>query len=452
MRTFYYFILIVIGVVGISSCSQDDNELDKVNNQKIQTKSLAESDSTCLDSIITPLIVNPDSIKRPLTRAAYSTFNEDEYFSANMWAIRELPITLQARGQANTSSRYLSTNGKSKEITLVNYVSSRSNNQLFYLRILPASSGIPYLIYSYQDKTPISVGQYNSDPNNKILFTLPNESGSLYSAGWDLIPSDYKGYFAIQSQSYLGQSDPNNMWSVFNYVLEVKNDNKVGYGQYTKKAQQEFLIVPFNAFTLSYIEFYKDGATVTKQTPLKVVTYGKNESEERRPFTIEAAHYAYDTSSFSESSILKIPIKNTTDNFYRPTVEAEHIVTPLAVKPSEDTSHIRKEADMVYSSTTQKILNTLKFNIDGTALPNSLIEATSYLENYTVSVKYTAHMTYKYNGEEREVKINGVWSGAIYTTIRDNKYPKDIIKFFDLDDGTEILRTRSATLSPITFK
>ena len=65
MKTFYYFILIVIGVVGISSCSQDDNELDKVNNQKIQTKSLAESDSTCLDSIITPLIVNPDSIKRP---------------------------------------------------------------------------------------------------------------------------------------------------------------------------------------------------------------------------------------------------------------------------------------------------------------------------------------------------------------------------------------------------
>lgn len=452
MKTFYYFILIVIGVVGISSCSQDDNELDKVNNQKIQTKSLAESDSACLDSIITPLIVNPDSIKRPLTRAAYSTFNEDEYFSANMWAIRELPITLQARGQANTSNRYLSTNGKSKEITLVSSFSPRSYNQLFYLRILPASSGIPYLIYSYQDKTPISVGQYNSSPSNKILFTLPNESGSLYSAGWDLIPSDYKGYFAIQSQSYLGQSDPNNAWSVFNYVLEVKNDNKIGYGQYTKIAQQEFLISPSKAFTLNYIEFHKDGATVTKQAPLKVVTYSKNESEERRSFTIEAVHYADDTSSFSESSLLKVPIENISANFYRPTVEAEHIVTPLAVKPNEDTSHIREKADMVYSSTTQKIPNTLIFPIYGIAPPNSLIEATSYLENYTASVKYTAHMTYNYNGEEREVKINGVWRGAIYTKTNDNRYPKNMLKFFDLDDGEEIFLTRSVTLSPITFK
>lgn len=61
-------------------------------------------------------------------------------------------------------------------------------------------------------------------------------------------------------------------------------------------------------------------------------------------------------------------------------------------------------------------------------------------------------MTYNHNGEERKVKINGVWRGAIYTTIRDNKYPKDIIKFFNLDDGKEIIREKSITLSPITFK
>ena len=448
MKTFYYFILTAIGVIGISSCSQEDYELSKVSNQT-ETRSLPQSDSVCFDSIITPLIVNPDSVKRPQTRS-YSAPHDDEYFSANMWAIRELPITLQARGQANTGNRYLSTNGKSREITLEG--SAYSDSQKFYLRILPASTGIPYLIYSYKERTPISVGQYNSDPNNKVLFTRPNDSGSLYSAEWDLIPSDYKGYFAIQSQSYLGQSDPNNSWSVFYHVLEVRDNNKIGYAQYTKKAQQEFLIVPFNAFTLNYIEFHKDDATVTKQEPLKIVTYAKNESEERRPFTIKAAHYAYDTSSFSESSILKIPIENTDAKFYRPRVEAEHIVTPLPVKPSEDPDSINRNPDMVYSSTTQKILNTLNFNIDGTALPNSLIEATSYLENYTVSVKYTAHMTYKYNGEEREVKINGVWRGAIYTIKRDNKYPKDIIKFFDLDDGTEMLRTRSVTLSPITFK
>lgn len=449
MKTFYYFILIAIGVIGISSCSQEEYELNKANNQ--QTKSMLKSDSICLDSTITPLIVNPDSIKQPLTRA-YSSPYEDQYFSTNMWAIRDLPISIQARGKANTSNRYLSTNGKSKEITLAMSINHRSNQQLFYLRVLPASSGIPYLIYSYKDKTPISVGQYNSNPNNKILFTLPNASGSLYSASWDLIPSAYKGYFAIQSQSYLGQTDPNNMWSVFNYVLEIKNDNKIGYAKYSKKAQQEFLITPIHSFTLNYIEFHKDGATVTKKAPLKVVTYSKNESDERRPFTIEAAHYAYDTSSFSESSFLKIPIGNSQTTFYRPIVEAEHFVAPSPVKPSEDPAPVREKRDMIYSSKTQKILNTLSFKINGTALPNSLIEATSYLENYIVSAKYTAHMTYKYNGEEREVKINGVWHGTIYTNIRDNKYPKDIIKFFDLDDGEEMLRAKVNTLSPITFR
>lgn len=274
----------------------------------------------------------------------------------------------------------------------------------------------------------------------------------MYSAGWDLIPSAYKGYFAIQSESYLGQSDPNNMWSVFNYVLEVKNNNVINYGQYTQKPQQEFLITPVNGFTLNYIEFHKEGATVTKRTPLKLTTYSQNETEERRPFTIQAAHYADDEYYFSESSAIKIPVQNSTTLFYRPTVVAEHLRFPLAVKPEDDPDPIREKPDMLYSNVTKKIRTTLKFDINGTAAPNCLIEATSYLENYNVSADYTAHMSYNYNGEIREIKIKGRWYGIIYTNIRDDKYPKDIIKFYDLDDGEEIMRTKSITLSPITFK
>ena len=52
------------------------------------------------------------------------------------------------------------------------------------------------------------------------------------SAGWDLLRSNtYKNYYAIQSEIYLGQSDPNNSWSIFYYVLEAASGNKVRYAQ-----------------------------------------------------------------------------------------------------------------------------------------------------------------------------------------------------------------------------
>ena len=78
----------------------------------------------------------------------------------------------------------------------------------------------------------------------------------------------------------------------------------------------------------------------------------------------------------------------------------------------------------------------LIFDVNGTAKPNSLIEATSWLENYDVSVQYTAYMSYKYkDGDVRNVKIKGTWYGTLYTTKRAQP---DIIKFFDLDDGEEL--------------
>lgn len=453
MKKTYFSILMAIGLLGMSSCSQDEYELKNEDTRiNVTSRSLSSLDSLVNDSIITPLMIDSNLLERAKTRISpiYATNDEDEYFSSNMYELRKIPLTIQARG----NKKYLTTNGDGKEITLSDQTSGSS--QWFSLDIPPATSGIPYLIYSRSGKR-LSVGQYDNNPNNKVLFIPTENSNNLTSASWDLIPSSiYKGYFAIQSEFYLGQSDPNNAWSVFNYVLETKNTEKLGYGRYTQKAEQEFLITPARKFTLDYIEFHKEGSTVTKRTPLKVTTYSKNETEERRPFTILAAHYATDESTFSESSKLKIPINNTKDLFYRPIVEAEKPRLPLPVKPEDDPAPIREKPDMLYSANKQQIQCTLKFDINGTAKPNSLIEATSYLENYNVSANYTAHLSYELKSlgktEIRKVKIKGTWHGIIYTTIRDNKYPKDIIKFYDLDDGEEIMRTKSITLSPITLK
>lgn len=98
----------------------------------------------------------------------------------------------------------------------------------FLIKVLPASAGVPYLIYSVAAGTPLSVGYYTNKPDEKILMASKDDSGSLMSIGWDLLQSSYyKNYYAIQSESYLGQADPNNQWSIFYYVLEAVSGNKI---------------------------------------------------------------------------------------------------------------------------------------------------------------------------------------------------------------------------------
>ncbi|MDR1501576.1 MAG: hypothetical protein LBT43_03875 [Prevotella sp.] len=366
-------------------------------------------------------------LKRP--RVKVQAYDYDENFSTNIWAIRELPITLQARGQANTGNRYLSTNGKGKEVTLVN--SARSDDQKFYLRVLPASSGIPYLIYSYKEKTPISVGQYSSNPDNKILFTTKDESGSMYSASWDLIPSEsYKGYFAIQSESYLGQSDPNNMWSVFNYVLEVRNDNKLGYAKYSKKAQQEFLPKPDARFVLQEITYDTNSAIITEGTPLKIVSNDRNISVEPKTYSIPVSKSFTETSYFSEKKSIDFNLSNPSKCYQRPTVEANRIVLP----------NTTTKYDAMYKTTsTQNITKTLSFNIEGNAPERCLIEVTSSVKTYNVSINYTIKGTYS----DREIKLSGTWRGTVILDPQISA-PTHIPRYFDLESGEEIYFLRSA--------
>lgn len=378
---------------------------------------------------------------RTQTRAFHNnpSISPEEYelFHSNIYELRELPIRIQVRGTGSKTGRFFSCRGAGQEVTLSKL--GFSHFELFYLRILPASSGIPYLIYSNFSRTPLAVGQYTNNPNKKVLYAQPNDNGSTFMIGWDLIPSNYRGYFAIKSTTYVGTSDPSNPWSVFNYYLEALNENTIGYGKYSNKAEQEFLIEPMGPFTIDHIEFDKSSAKVTKRTPLEVVSYGKNETEEQRPFTITAAHYATNSFVFVDKSILKIPFVGK-EMFYSPKVEAGRLVVPSPINPNE-LEQKGFERNMQYTNNTQNTRITLKFDVNGNAKPNSLIEVTSWLENYNVSVNYIVHMKHTTNKDEtRIVKLNGTWYGTLYTTKRAKP---DIIKFFDLDDGEELLRAKS---------
>lgn len=464
MKTKIYLFVLICVFISLPSCEDENSELLS------STEEIAEIKSVLIDSLETVLPLEEteelkafkkqiEELAKTQLRSTSSLAMSDDYdenFSSNMYAIRELPLTFQARGQANTSNRYLSANGKGKEITL--NATGNQKAQKFYVKVLPATSGIPYLIYSSQTDTPLSVGQNSSNPNRKVLFAQNDASGSLFSASWDLLSSaSYKGYFAIQSQSYLGQSDPNNMWSVFNYVLEVQNDNKLGYAQYTKKAQQEFLLKPDDKFILKEIVFDKNLATVTEQVnnPLVITTYGTNPSEENKEFTLKSVYNTNETSTFSEKSQLVIDLSSKTGKLRRPSVLAGKFIPPPTLEPNEEPDPSIAKPDATYRSLYEKIPKTLAFDINGWAKPNSLIEATSYLKYYSVTAPYSATLIIEEdpnrpNIKGREIKVKGTWSGTIYTITRAKA---DVIKCFDLDDGEELLRVRrNIQLSTITFK
>ena len=307
----------------MTSCNDNlmDMESSLTSTNSLEPMTRSTSDSICEDDAT--LLEETDELKRlyeisnqlksSKRKAAVAT--TDDFFYSNIYAINEMPITIKVRSIATSGStsgyNYLFVNEKGKEVTL-NNTNNQAGNR-FYLRILPASTGIPYLIYSNVTKTPLAVGQYKSNPDNKILMSAQDDSGSLFGYGWDLLPSTYnKGYFAIESESYLGQSDPNNSWSVFNYVLEAKSNNKLGYSQrVNNKAQQEFLITPIYSFVLDTLTYDLDNATVTSGSMLTKVTSitNPNPFTQKKEFTVSIT--ANETSVFYQTAG-KINIPMTT--------------------------------------------------------------------------------------------------------------------------------------------
>lgn len=401
---------LMIGImsIGIVSCTQDLEILDdspKTFKTEIDSRAISSTDSIILFS-------NTDSLKKPQSRA-YSYYPEtDEYYSSNMWAIRELPFALKVRGGGTSGQPYLATQGTRKELYL-----SSSNYSKFYLRILPSSTGIPYLIYSDAHKKPLVCGQYSNNPNNKLVFVWDTEDVSTGS--WDLIPSTYKGYFAIENQTYLGTADPNNPWSVFCYSMEAKSNGQLGYAKYSKQPQQEFLLEFVNGFNVKEIAFDSESAVVTPLEPIEIESSGQT-APVLGPsnITIYAKKDVKDTSTYSEKGSLKIPMSKPNELFFRPAIIAGQFIKPGNFSSGEVADSTVFMPKAPYTPAMCEIPKTLSVTIPVGVNEPSLVKVTTYLKRYSVKADYIITMVYQKTGEtnEREVKFKGTWNGIIHTT------------------------------------
>ena len=378
-----------------------------------------------------------NSFQRSVSLNPSSTY--DETLSNNMYAIRELPATIQVRAKSSSGStdKYVSLycEGKSKEVTL-NAGNDVKRNR-FYIKVLPATAGVPYMIYSVAAETPLSVGYYTNKPDEKILMASKDNSGSLMSSGWNLLHSNiYKNYYAIQSNSYLGQADPENQWSIFYYVLEAVSGNKIRYAQrVNNKPQQEFMITPDANFEIKSLEYVVNNSTPSRYTFSKTVTV-KNTSAQEKMMDVPFDFYEMETSSFNRNSWnVNLNFSNRTKKFVRPTVISGVIITDNPGAP-EDALFIND------NSSVQNISRHIIYKHPIRCKASSTAKVTVYFVKYYVSVDYTVKAQYKAaEGDLRECVLKGTWSGYVIEDPNDIT-PQDNIIFTPIGGGDIILPNR----------
>lgn len=351
----------------------------------------------------------------------------DGFFSSNIYAIRELPITIKVRSVASGSTAsncYISCNGAGKEVVLSN--SSTAAQSKFYIKVMPPTSGISYLIYSGVSNTPICVGYYTKAPDNKILMSAPNNQMTSFDVAWNLLPSSSnKGYFAIQSETFIRETDSNGVSTiVVGYILEAMANNKIGYSRsYDNKAQQEFLITTDNSFVLQNIEYDLENATITSGSMVSKETAITNTLESPCRKTANVTLTTNETSSYCEAQG-KLALNITAPTilkFPRPIPVAGQAVLMEEI-PS----------DASYVKTPQNISKTINYTTDIELKPKSLLKLVTKFYTFKMTVPYVATATYK----GREVKVRGNWNG--YAIANPDYYaPINELHFYNLETGEE---------------
>lgn len=432
--------LLTLAGFAVTACTSDFDEKSEVlsNETVLPLTRAAVNDSVALGELV-PLEVTEKMLEmkklydewRSSQIELMAASQIDEFFNVNMVSIKDLPVTIQVRTIAAGSTAdydYLTCSGTQKEVKLGKQSSSDDN--LFYVKKQSALTGVPYLIYSKKSNTPLAVGYYEGKEEDKVLMSMKDNSNVNVTAGWDLYPSDaHRGYFSIQNEYYMGQADPNDIWSYFYYVLEAKSKNKIGYAQrVANKGEQEFLITPINKFSIKNIDFDTDNATLTSAAPITIKTTTDNIYEYPTSWNTDTVITVTETSMFNETKgHLNFQIDQANVKFKRP-------------KPVGGAVRVMQDAvaDAAYSATRENIGKDIEVPINIPALePRSYADITITLKTFNITVPYTATAEFK----GHEVKVKGTWRGYAVADINYYK-PEYSIKFTSLDSSPILARSR----------
>lgn len=406
--------LILIGIVIMAySCTNEvlsdyHYETNSANLDTELTEAFRSMDSIIEISVDKELAEKLKNLKQQ-KKSTKSTYGIDGVLSENLYALREQPIYLKSK----YNNYYLTVTGHNTEAKLV-YTSSPSTSQRFYLKALPASSGIPYLLYSQSTNTPLNVGNWTSNPSRKILFPLSSDSPTFNSA-WDIFPArtsnyEYKGNGAIviESQSYLG-SVPDDPWNVYNYVVNATTSTEIGYSKYLSDAKQEFILMPCDQFSDDSIRYENGYNYRIQNNPQTITLEESNRDSWPKYFDFEFDINVTENINFKDLNILEYTLARSGSYELRSVVYPS-INTDESVNLNPQKGNNSPTVNY-YDKSIQYIKRNFKHIEPVYIRPGKNIVAELKLDRYNVEIDYKVHA----HAGSIKIKQPGLIIGTLYS-------------------------------------
>lgn len=378
-------------------CGCSNEEEFTVNSEKLTNTELNVTNNQ--DSVIVPIEGNIEEVRRLKsklrTRASYDG-NDYQLLQQELRQLDEIPIYLQVQGNSD-ERRFLSATEKGKELTVETF-KENSLNQQFYIKILPASSGIPYLIYSKKTGTPISLGAYKNNPDIKVLYTKNDASGSLFGASWDIKRAEYSSNSYIIENQDFPQKGNSGYWLDIYYSVITVNGSKISFSKYNKSPKQEFQIIPVEKFKIESVRFNVDNTATLTQTPELVYSdrfINNGPIEQKHTFTISKTYK--ETSNF---------IKKTS---YNVSVTTEVSTSVPLVADGKISSTTSSGKEFTYGKSEE---HSITINRDyPIVIPANYMGVMKLtLFKYNMDVEYVATCVGMSSG--KKIEIRGRWQGV----------------------------------------
>lgn len=415
-------LLTVLSLIFVASCSNENIELEKIAVSTAALKSTLNVDN---DTIIELREEDFPKNERKKTKSLPGDYVD---IQSELSQLKGLDFFVQTSNY-NYGKNTWTTNGKGSEITLGNLDYSNIR-QKFRLRFLPASSGIPYLIYSSYENVPIGVGSYSSAPNEYILYAKKNDTGSLWGFSWDFYLNKNQDAYVIENQDIIGGGP--NYWDIFYYsVTSSYNSNKIRMQKTNKLIDQQFTFIPDDEFEIISIELKHNEGKILLSKP----TLLDKNSVENSSYTQTLSHtFSYsetqsDGASFQEQN----SISTRKTGGFNISLALSKVVTLGASSSLEK----GQSQTLVYGKTSQMTTQIIK-STNIPVPPRERMEYEFIALKHELDVPYIA--TLKGKKTQQTIKIRGQWQGVDYNQTALKTY------YYKLDGTKALVRSECIRL------
>lgn len=396
MKTKSLLLFIFVAML-LSSCTSEDDFINNIDESASELKSSVSIEN---DSIIQ---LNEEDFPKITKVQTKSLSVDDVDIWSELYQLNGIDFFIQSVG-FNYGKNTLETAGKGKELKLASYSESNSK-QKFRMKFLPASTGIPYLIYSTAESVPIGVGSYSSNPNKYVMYAKSSDSGSLFGFSWDFYLNANTDAYILENQDIIGSTGSGSWWDIFYYSPTVEN----GTLSMTKRhngISQQFTFIPDDNFEIIAIELQHNRGTILSSKPVILEENGISNYD----YTNDIKHtFVYkksrtDQTSFTEQKSISTK-KSGGFNI--------GLTLSKVVSIGGNYSLEKGEQKTLTYGTNQTMTTEISKTYDFTVPPRTRYVYTFTAFHHELNVPYIA--TVKGVKSGKTFKIRGEWQGVDYT-------------------------------------